>query len=170
MVSERLVWPPLEQWLCDTCGRLIEGVAEGYVEWNAENTFGDKEIAKDFHIVHVGGRSSLGPPGYCFQHQNARGRRDLPMKDFLGPKGIAQMLSFLDVGTFHLEEYSGHAVGDMREFVELFRRTQLPYYEQARNYFSRAKRDDFLGSPNEIYLFMPQTLKEIIQEYAESEE
>lgn len=167
MRENERIWPPLARWVCDTCGRLIKRADDGYVEWISEKTVDDNYLARELHIVHVGGRSSLGPPNYCFQHQTARGRCDLPLRDFLGAHGIVQMLSFLDVGPFHAAEYPGHTVGNMREFVELFRRTHLPYYEQARQYLSRVHTDDFLGGPNEIYVYLPDTLKGIIEEYAD---
>jgi hypothetical protein len=158
------LWPPLERWRCDTCGGMIDGMEAGNVEWLSER-MGSRLIARGFHIVHHGSASPFNGPANCYQHQYAAGRLDLPLEDFVGINGIVQLLSFLDIGAFHEPDFRGHAIGDMREFVELFRRVQVPYYEEARKYLPLAASERALGDPNSIYAYIPETLQHVVLEY-----
>ena len=84
----------------------------------------------------------------------------------LGPKGIAHLLSKMDVGTFHDPE--GRSVGgvkDIRNWVEIFRRLHIPYYEEARGYIDRARSDGDLDGINELALYQEDTLKRLVEKY-----
>jgi hypothetical protein len=57
---------PLQQFVCDTCGELIQSVDQGYVEWLWDDKGGN---ARDFHIVHHALYSPLKPDLGCYQHR-----------------------------------------------------------------------------------------------------
>jgi hypothetical protein len=42
---------------------------------------------------------------------------------------------------------------------------QLPYYEEARFYWNDARRDGYFTGANEVWIYLPSTLKELIQLY-----
>ena len=88
------------------------------------------------------------------------------ISDFLGEEGLVRLLSMADVGLLHSPEYK-QQVKDMREFFEFFRRVQLPYYEEARLYFGKAKGDGYFSGANEIWVYLPSTLKQLIEQYSE---
>ena len=41
---------PLKQWVCDTCGEIINSSSEGYVEWLTDDSSPLK--SNGFRIVH----------------------------------------------------------------------------------------------------------------------
>jgi hypothetical protein len=92
-------------------------------------------------------------------------QKDLPLNSVTGPSGLARLLSFFDVGPYHDPDYSGPRVADIREFTEIIRRLMLPYYEEARMYWERAIADGFFGSPNEVYLYVPNTCQSLVEKY-----
>jgi hypothetical protein len=87
----------------------------------------------------------------------------MPLGEYLGPRGLTDLLSFLSCGPIGRERgRPSSASVDMDEFVDLVRRLHVPYYEEARQYF---KDPDILSDfPDdiEVYPYLPDTLKEII--------
>lgn len=79
--------------------------------------------------------------------------------DILGPTGLAWLLALLSPGPFR-----GGALNrivDLDTFVDLVRRLQTPYYEEARTRFpERAVIDDLAGA-NEVWPHTPAVLKRI---------
>ena len=126
---------PLEQWICDACGEVIETPGDGYLEWLS----GDDHKAHSFRIVHHAPKSPRKPGGDCYAYTKASGRMDLDLDAHVGPSGLPHLLTFLDAGEYHQRDYQGPEVRNVREWVELFRRLQLPYYEEARLYWGRAR-------------------------------
>jgi len=59
------------------------------------------------------------------------------------------------------------------EFLEILRRLMIPYYEEARQYFSRAENDGLIeglrGFKAGHYVWKPDKLIEIIEEYSTAE-
>jgi hypothetical protein len=157
---------PLEQWICDHCGEIIESPEQGFLEWIRDEN--DKRY--DFKIVHHAPYSPRRPSGHCYHHDDISGRQDLPLKHFVGGEGSAHLLSFLDVGPYHEEDYPGPRVRDIREFVELMRRLTIPYYEEARLYWGRAMDDGFFGGASEVAMYHTENMKIIVERYGEPPE
>jgi hypothetical protein len=154
---------PLSQWLCDRCGEVIRQPKDGYLEWIM-----DDEGAHSFKIVHHAPKSPLKPDGDCYHHTRHHHRRDMHLDLYVGPGGLAHLLPFLDLGRIHdPDEQHSPRVKNMREFVELMRRLTLPYYEEARVHWSTASEDGFFDSANEVWTYLPDTLKEIVERYGE---
>lgn len=152
---------PLQQWFCDECGEIIESPDKGYIEWLAN----DDHKAHGFRIVHHATASPRHPDGDCYAYTNEIGRSDLSLDCFLGNVGLIRLLGFVDVGRYHSPDYRGPEVVDLREFVELFRRLWLPYYEEARFLFARAAAGGFFGGANEVGIYRDRALKDMISEY-----
>lgn len=116
-----------DKWFCDTCGKLIERVEDGWVEWV---TYTDKEgrhTARDLRLVHF-------RPDCYFNDQVERskdggGVSDLPLKSFLGIDGLMYLLSKLSQG----EIPTG-------QLLEMIMRLHIPGYEFARRHFDKALR------------------------------
>ena len=141
---------PLARWYCDVCNEVIDDAKKGYVIWKSSK-------AKKYH-------------GFKIIHQV---RCDLDdhiasnaLQDFLGERGAAYLLSFLSGGSLLARiGQSSRSVSDLDEFVDLFRRCQTPYYEEARRKFADPDvREDF-GDRNEYAPYLPETLKHIIENY-----
>jgi hypothetical protein len=151
---------PLKQWICDSCGELIQKPEDGYVEWQDGKT--------KFRIIHHRGSSPRKPRSDCFYDPNLRGG-DTALDSLLGDTGRVYLTSWLDAGK-EITETPRRSVKDLREWVELFRRLQVPYFEEARLYFDRAVSDGRLDGANEIYFYLPERgLKDILDEYAREE-
>lgn len=75
------------------------------------------------------------------------------------------LLHFIDIGPYHAPNYDGVSFENGREFTELFRRVQLPYYEEARRHWDKAKRDGFFDGSNEMWIYQPDVLKDVVKRY-----
>jgi hypothetical protein len=118
---------PLNQFICDNCGGIIDGVENGFVEWLVEP---ETSLNYNFTIVHA--PQNPGDTLGCLQHQPQSSY--IHLEYLMSDEGLIQILWFLDTGLYYAPAYQGPKVKDMREFVELVRRLKLPYYEEARNY------------------------------------
>jgi hypothetical protein len=115
---------PLTRWSCDVCGDPVTADEnDGYVVWrHIDGQEGD------FRIIHK------------IKCDDDRYTSSLPLSNFLGSRGLATLTAFLSPGAFIAATYPkeklnrmGFAIHDQHEFVDFFRRVQLPYYEEARS-------------------------------------
>lgn len=148
---------PLKQWICDTCGEIIERPEDGYVQWNRN----DNLIIDDFVIVHHKLASPLKNHNKngCYKYHS-----DCDLKSFLGDRGLVELHSLLDPGPYHDPDYNTR-VSNIRKWSDFYKRLQLPYYEEARQYWNRAMSDGYFGDSNEVYIYLPESLKEMIKHY-----
>lgn len=159
---------PLQQWVCDECGELIEEPSHGYVEWRRTD---DPPYAKyGFRIVHHALQSpNRSRGGDCYYSRQERGG-DMALPESLGVKGMIHLTSWIDPGEEFLEEYDGPRVRDLREWTVLFRRLQIPHYEEARFHFAEAHADGNLGSANQVYFYLPEKgLRAILEQYGDDD-
>ena len=149
----------LEQFICDTCGDVIESVNDGWIEWEGsyEN---DEAVNKNFRICHHDMN--------CQKLADHRHCSDLPLSEICGEKTHAFLYTHLDVGPYHKKKYSKPTIVDFREYVELMRRLTIPYYEEARQWWSEATSDGYFSEANEESIYLPENLKRMIEHYSES--
>lgn len=140
---------PLKQWVCDSCGEVIEKPEDGWFEWYTER---DTSLDTGFRIVHH--RGSCMYNDQWLEQQN-RSPSDFDLSMVVGHNGLALLLNLMEHKKFR----------DTKEFIEVFRRLHLPYYEEARHYWDRARSDGFLDG-NE---YQQNSLLDIIKEYGESQ-
>ncbi|WP_457622551.1 hypothetical protein [Persephonella sp.] len=151
---------PLTVWYCDVCGEKIyldggsgrlEPEETGMVQWETDENF----KAYNFKITHK--RCDLKYPSW-FSLENS-----------IGNKGKAFLLSFLNPGPIKERLYGRKIVEpkvkDFSEFFDLFHRVQTPYYEETRKYFNCPDVIELLSDADEIYPYLPETLKEIIERF-----
>lgn len=147
---------PLKQWICDTCGEVIENPEEGFVQWDTNE---DGQII-DFIIVH---HKRASPRRHsrngCYKYD-----KDNHLNEFLGEKGVVRLHALIDPGPYHMRECKVF-VFDIRKWLDFYKRLQLSYYEEARQYWGRAANDGYFIGSNEIYIYLPQSLKEMIEHY-----
>ena len=132
---------PLEQFICDQCGRLIENVDEGWLEWYDDY----KNPAHGFRIVHA--RQN------CYYPDKA-GVSDNHLVYFTGNDGLAVLLNL----------FKRRGVADQNELAEIIRRLHIPHYEEARRYWERAVSEGMVD--NEDY--RQAELQAVIKEYSET--
>lgn len=119
---------PLTRWTCDICGTAITDPDVGLVVWprSEARKFGG------FKLVHksISGRTCDPNDGPSMQ-----------ISDLVGERGQAWLLYFLSEGPMsqqarleapHDEPTPQPRVSSLDEWVDLFRRLQVPWYEEAR--------------------------------------
>lgn len=109
------------QWVCDRCGRLIDGGGSGTLEWDVREDL----KRSNYRIVHH--RSDADGYRHLWHFTGDDGRRLLMSHQ--GPKLVQDPRCGRDPGI---------GVADLESFMEVMRRIHSPYYEEARIY---AKQD-----------------------------
>jgi len=143
---------PLKEFICDTCGEVINKPEEGWVEWLS--FIEDDELkGKDFRICHHKSK--------CQKHARHQYCSDLPMTHFIGGEAVAHLTGMLDP-----KVNDGCTPIDMEQFIDFFRRFTLPYYEEARQYFPKAKEVNWFEDSKYINIYRPEKLSEFIRNFA----
>lgn len=148
---------PLTQFVCDTCGDVIESPKEGWLEWLSSAGKG----AHGFRIVHHVGTSG----NRCARYGDRSDVADGHLGWFTGERAMPELLRFIDVGPLLEDEYRGPRVKDLREWVELTRRLTIPHYEEARLYWDQAREDGMFDGANEVSPYLPEKLEQIAKRY-----
>jgi hypothetical protein len=132
---------PLTQWKCDKCGETVTA-ANGYVIWNGTGS------PSNFKIIHQGRCDDKSVP------------YSQPLKDFLGPNGLAHITSMMSYGPVSAGQgvpKTPHA----DDYIDFLRRVQLPFYEEARAAFAdRDVRED-LSDANQTYPYLQEVMKRL---------
>lgn len=148
---------PLQEWICDTCGEVIASPNDGWVEWRES-----KGKRHHFRIVHNLRHTPYAAKGGTCQYSSKERDGNLYLSDMVGHVGLARLISWVDVGEWHKDQYEGPSVFSLREWATLFRRLHLPYYEEAR--LCTQELEDFRsGGANEILFYLPEQLKRIVE-------
>lgn len=139
---------PLTVWKCDTCGDDITVPDKALVTWRTD----DDSRGYDFRIVHKNMDGHHCDPGA------ERGfMLHTELSSFLGDEGLAYALSLLSPGPIMGD--ADVKVVDFNGFVDLVRRTQTPWYEQARSYWETEHTHHWLGDANQVYPYHPDVLE-----------
>ncbi|MEK7449470.1 MAG: hypothetical protein AAB019_08300 [Planctomycetota bacterium] len=155
---------PLKQWICDGCGKIIKDIEDGYIEY-IEGVEGNHYKAKDFRIVHHASKSPKKPDGNCYKYEKTGTWNTIALSEFVGNNGLAQLLTLIDIGPIHSPQFSGPHVQDLREWTDFCRRLHFPYYEEARLHWENAQADGYFDGKNEVAIYLPETLKALINIY-----
>lgn len=145
--------PPLTVWRCDSCGDDITSTTRSLVTWQRD----DNHRGFDFRIVHKNMDDYTCDPGAD------RGfLENTELQNFLGAEGLAYALSLLSPGP--LMGGADVRVLDFNGFVDLVRRTQTPWYEQARSKWDTEQTRDWFTDANQVYPYQPAVLKRIAKQ------
>ncbi|KPU43031.1 hypothetical protein OXPF_34630 [Oxobacter pfennigii] len=115
-------------WICDNCGKKIENIKDGWVEWLEVKDQNGNYRNKSIRIVHR---------GKCLYNQDLVYKKykaivaDTDLEDFSGLDGLIDLLSYISEGNFDNNE----------EVLEIIKRIHIPGYEEARLYFEEAIYD-----------------------------
>ena len=142
---------PLQEWICDTCNKTISSAEDGYVIWRHDIDQRDF----DFKIIHK------------FVCEPASYPSSVPLTEFIGSKGSTYLLSFISLGKIKARgRYRNYChVVDFDEFVDLYRRVQIPYYEEARTKFNTPALLADMEDASELHPYQEDVLKQIIEKY-----
>lgn len=151
---------PLQQWFCDRCGDVIEKPGDGWLHWR-------DDAAKGVHTIEILHHLRASPRGGAHGCYPESMDSDMHLDVMLGARGIAHMLAKVDVGEYH--DRDGQSLGkvDLRNWTEIVRRLHIPYYEEARRHFREARSNGDLDGINEVALYLEDTLKQIVEDYAD---
>ena len=158
---------PLEQWYCDYCEELIERPEDGYYECLRDPKTG---VKTGFKIVH---HASASPrekgSNQCYHYAHEKHRSDMPLMSVLGGSGKGVLLSILGTGICPHDPSTDPDARNYREFMDFFRRVQVPYYEEARVYFSAAIAEGMLESFDSDSVDDPGFLKRVIERFRQGQ-
>ncbi len=123
----------LKQWICDTCGEIIEKADDGWFEW-----YKDKKTSLNmgFRIVHHRQSCMYNDP--VIERHN-RMVADLNLTDVIGGDGLGALLFRMELS----ETKDFNKLADIKEYIDIIRRLHLPYWEEARQYWHMALGDGF---------------------------
>ena len=142
---------PLKQWICDSCGMLIEKPEDGWWEYLKDS---NTDTILGFRIVHQ--RKSCIYNEQAIRHEDII-LGDMPVSSLASPGGFGHMLQWLE-----LSETKKLGVRfDMTSYIEIMRRLYLPYWEQARKYWEQAYKDGYHDGCD----FSENVLMSIINKY-----
>ncbi|MBS5969508.1 MAG: hypothetical protein KIB11_10365 [Clostridium perfringens] len=147
---------PEEQWICDVCGEVIEKPEDGYLQWRMSSN----SKIEQFAIVHHISASPRRTLGGCYLEDV----RDLQLDKFLGVNGIVRLQSLIDSDPFHRGQHYSK-IEDIQLWLEIYRRLYIPYYEEARQYWEQALKDNYFDEMNELIIYYPENLKKMIEHY-----
>lgn len=140
---------PLTRWYCDQCGEPVTA-EDGYVIWDSQGT------AHDFRIIHQ---------SRC---DDERLHSSTALKRLLGPDGLTHLLAWISYGPLKPGPESPRTtpnVADLDEYVDLIRRLQVPYYEEARRRFQHPDLQDNTSDWNEVSPYLTEELQGFIRRY-----
>ena len=142
---------PLSTWFCDVCGNIIETPESGYVTWKTSGSAGSHSF-KIIHKIKCDLKDHIA---------------SAELTQFLGERGLTYLLSHLSAGPIIISATgsSHRTVSNIDEFVDFLRRLQIPYYEQARRKFLLHQVSEDYADSNEVYPYLPDTLKRIADKY-----
>jgi hypothetical protein len=142
---------PLTTWTCDTCGEDITNTGQGVVVWRHDNAY----RGYDFRIVH----KDLNGEFQCDPGKEAGFVQNLDLFAFLGADGQARLLALLSAGP--VMDSSEVRVADFDSWVDLFRRVQTPWYEEARVHWDSDHTQHWLSDATQAYPYTPDVLERI---------
>ena len=140
---------PLSIWYCDHCGKPISEARTGYIIWRS-----DGKKSHDFRIIHQ---------NIC---DNKSFGASMHLSHFLGVDGMTRLLAFFSAGKLRADnakDINRSAIDETDNFVDLIRRLQIPYYEEARRYFGCSEVWDDFYDAGEDTPYTPESLKRIIE-------
>jgi hypothetical protein len=133
---------------CDRCQNKIEKVSQGWVQWRNDENY----QFYGFKITHHRPHSKLElktENGCYFYHRRMANLRDLPLSSFYGTDGMGFLLGMVS------EQLPNGLprIKDNSEFLTLFMRLHLPYFEEA------SKHIDLKNEKDKQTSYMPGNLK-----------
>jgi hypothetical protein len=120
-------------WTCDACGKEIETIKAGWIEWIDFERKGDGPYGEGLRLVHhlpASPRKDKRPTGCQYNERElpeGKGLSDLPLQELVGPDGLMYFLMMI-----HDREVP------TREVLEMVKRLHIPGYEQARHWLKKA--------------------------------
>ena len=154
---------PFTKYVCDVCGETIDS-SKAMLQWAQQPTqaSADNSYLEELKYIRIccKKKSCYSPLENKAIRENLHSQ-GLQLDDCLGSEKIDEVLTF-PLGRIITTEMR-------KPFLEICRRLTLPYYEEARTFFSVANEDGFyhIGDYLKGYIcWSPEALKEIIQKYS----
>ena len=142
-----------DKWYCDSCGGGITDPNMSLMTWR-EN---DDRRGYDYRLVHKNSGDGTCDPG------SKRGYgSSLEVSNVLGPDGLSELLSHLSLGP--LITSTGESlcrVADMDGYVDIIRRLETPYYEEARRHYGCEAVQQYYVGANETLPYTPKSSQHI---------
>ena len=115
---------PLTNFICDTCGEVIETPNDGVLMWKYK--LESERPNFGFKIVHHLTASPFADSKRDGCYYPDSDFCDLALADFTGEEGLIHWMYLVDAGPVLDPEYRGPRVSDLREWTEIYRRLYIP--------------------------------------------
>lgn len=159
-----LDFPYSGPWICDKCGELITSVEDGWVQWLSIQGE-DGYHSEGLQLVHSSRAAKHENRNRCIYDAQVVWREkdattaDSQLRDFIGPNGLMQLLSFIDNRRFK----------NRSEVVEMIKRIYIPGYDQVRHHLEPAV-DQGVFEPNTPQGFPWQSDIKAVQDWLKERE
>ncbi len=141
---------------CDTCGKRIEDVEDGWIEWLNSGVNG-KTTYKGMRLVHHNKVCRYNETVVSNTHKDTI-VSDNHLKYFIGDDGLMRMFEYLSDGFFE----------DTSEVYEMIKRLNVAGYEKARKNIDKAYYDGIINvHEKENGLLYQVKIKEINSTYVD---
>lgn len=140
---------PLDAWICDSCNDAIVNPQKGLLIWRSDAD----NVKSDLRLVHKGACDPKYEGGFS---------ASIEMHNLLGIDGQAHLFALVSYGA--LKDGQSPGVANMDNFVDVFRRLQTPYYEEARQNFHTEATAEEWGDANEVLPYTQRALRQIAEE------
>ncbi|MCK5212865.1 MAG: hypothetical protein KAQ74_02990 [Dehalococcoidia bacterium] len=119
---------PLLQWCCDSCGGIINGAHDAYMEWAIDQR---TQKVSGPRIVHKSRECTYGDKDLATAWRTPA---HIALETIVGIERLPALIELLNdmIASGWVDTEDGQS------FVEVVRRVQLPYYEEARLFWNVA--------------------------------
>jgi hypothetical protein len=152
---------PLKQFICDSCGEIIQSPEQGWIEWLVKGTINKDATCSNFRICHHKSASPYEWRHGCYNYATHPDGADMHLNHYYDGKKFR-----IGRKPFHTKKrFEGIETSDKRALTILRLRLECPYYEEARLYLDKARKDNFLPMKGDEYIINEEVLKCVIEEY-----
>lgn len=152
---------PLKQFICDSCGEVIESPEQGWIEWLIKGNPTDGYTCSSFRICHHKAASPYDSVEGCYNYMNKPDEATMHLNHYYEGRNLR-----VDRKPLHTEKrFEGYETSDRKALDILRLRLECPYYEEARLYLDKAMKDNFLPMNGNEYIINEDVLISVIEEY-----
>ena len=142
-----------ESWKCDTCGKQIENIEDGWIEWLSKE---EPPIQYGLRLVHHRPASPIKTEYGCQYNEDEEYKnnkaiiQDLSLEECIGADGLMNLIELI---------YENQLPNE--EILEMMKRLHIPKYEQARDYLQSAISQGIIEPNQREGCFSQEQLDEV---------
>jgi hypothetical protein len=155
---------PLKQFICDSCGEIIQRPEQGWIEWLMINDSDKGLTCGKFRICHHRSFSPYKTTQGCYNYIHHPDCADMHLHHYLDQENKTAF-NIRNGKELSISRFQGVPALSSKEHWEFTMRLEQPYYEEARLYLRKAQADNFFPPDDYEFMFDKNKLKLLIEEY-----